>query len=457
MPTELWSKTNLNFMLQKKNTTEKECKLFTASVTDLDDEGRGIAIVDGRDIFIDGALAGEQVSFYYLRKRQRQLRGRVVEITRESPERVPPVCTHAGTCGGCRLQHLNYAAQIKLKTRTLKARFSDYADVNPQQWLPALTGNPLGYRRRARLSVRYYTRDDETRVGFRSRFGGYVIALEHCPVLEERVAELIPALQVMISNMSCRDRIPQIEVSLGDSELAIIVRHLVPLTASDENLLSAFGQKHKLSIYLQAKGPDTCFCLYPDSESRLSYHVPEYNIEIFFTPADFIQVNTELNRQMIRQAMDMLDPQTDDVILDLFCGLGNFSLPMAGKSACVIGVDFSESLIQCASLNAQHNRSNNAQFIQANLADEASGEFWKRFQPDKVILDPSRSGALEIIRQIPENGPQKIVYISCNPETLARDAACLVNDKGYTLTHAGIIDMFPHTKHIESMLVFSLK
>jgi len=280
-------------MLQNKDRIEKERKLFTVSVTDLNGEGQGIASVDGSNIFIDGALDGEQVSFYYLRTRKRKMRGRAVEIIRESSERVPPVCTHAGTCGGCSLQHLNYPAQIELKTRVLKARLSEYANVEPQQWLPTLTGNPFGYRRRARLSVRYFTRDDETRVGFRSRFGGYVIALEHCPVLEERVAELIPALQVMISNMDCRDRIPQIEVSLGDSGIAIIVRHLVPLTSNDEQILCNFGQMHKLSIYIQAKGPDTCFCLYPDSENNLSYHLPEYNIEIFFAPADFIQVNTE--------------------------------------------------------------------------------------------------------------------------------------------------------------------
>ena len=441
-------------MLQKKAIVEKERRHFTATVSGLDDEARGIVCLDDRTVYIDGVLPGEEVAFYRLRKRQGKIQGRAVEIMAASPQRVSPACHKAGICGGCRLQHLDYASQLAFKEGVLRRWLGEYPKLHPRQWLPVLTAEPFAYRRRARLSVRYYQRDDEMRVGFRSRHGGYVLALEHCPVLEGRVARLLPSLHELIHGMSCRERIPQVEVSVGDDETALVVRHLIPLSDGDRQALCDYGQRHGLSIYVQAKGPDTCFRLFPHEAGKLAYRLSEHDIEIHFSPIDFIQVNAGVNSLMIAQALDMLAPEKDDVVLDLFCGLGNFSLPLARSCARVAGVDFSEALIQRARLNARHNGIANVEFLQADLSEGASGVLWEQHRPDKVMLDPARSGAFEILRHMPDGGPRRIVYVSCNPETLARDAACLVNEKGYDLTHAGLIDMFPHTSHIESMLVF---
>lgn len=441
-------------MLQKKNTVEKERRHYTATVTGLDDEARGIVRLDDRAVYIDGVLPDEEVVFYCLRKRQGKMQGRAVDIITPSPRRVKPACHKAGICGGCRLQHLDYTAQLDFKEGILRRRLDTYPNVRPREWLPVLTAESLGYRRRARLSVRYYARDDEIRVGFRSRYGGYVLALEHCPVLEERVSRLLPSLHDLIYGLSCRERIPQVEVSVGDEETALVMRHLTPLSAADEQALCDYGQRHAVSIYAQAKGPDTCFRLFPPEGGKLAYGLPDHDIDIDFAPVDFIQVNAGVNRLMIARALEMLAPAEGDVVLDLFCGLGNFSLPLARRCARVAGLDFSDALIRKARHNARRNGIGNAEFHQADLSEPASGGLWERFRPDKVMLDPARSGALAILKCMPDDGPRRIVYVSCNPETLARDADCLVNENGYVLTHAGLIDMFPHTNHIESMLVF---
>ena len=443
-----------NLMLQKKKTAKKPRPLLTGRVGDLDDEARGIVQVEDRCIYIDGVLPGETVTFQCLRKRQGKMQGRAMAIDMPSSLRVNPPCSQAGICGGCRLQHMDYGAQLEYKADILRRCLEVYPNVRPRQWLPVLTAAPFGYRRRARLSVRYYERDDEIRVGFRARYGGYVLALHHCPVLEDRVARLLPSLHELIHGLSCRDRIPQVEVSVGDEETALVVRHLVPLTAEDEAALRGYGQAHDLSIHVQPKGPDTCTRLSPVETHGLSYRLPGHEVEIHFTPVDFIQVNAGVNRLMVDQALDLLAPQKDEVILDLFCGLGNFSLPLARRCAHVVGADFSPALIHKAQQNARRNGIDNAIFVEADLSEDSSAVLWAEHRPHKVMLDPARSGALAILRAMPQDGPRRIVYVSCNPETLARDADCLVNEKGYAPTHAGVIDMFPHTNHIESMMVF---
>ena len=441
-------------MLQKKHTAGKPRPLYTARVLDLDGEGRGRVCADGREVYIDGVLPGETVTFQRLRKYRGKMQGRAVEISAPSPRRVTPPCAHAGVCGGCRLQHLEYGMQLEYKEDILRRHLEACPNLRPARWLPVVTAPPLAYRRRARLSVRYHARDDEIRIGFRARYGGYVLALRDCPVLEARVARLLPSLHECLQGLSCRERIPQIEVSVGDSAAALVVRHLDPLSDADETTLREYGEIHNLGIYAQPKGPDSCVPLYVPGAGILSYALPAHQVEIRFSPVDFIQVNGGVNRLMVDQALDLLAPRTNEVVLDLFCGLGNFSLPLARRCAGVVGADFCAALVERARVNARRNGLVNAEFLHADLSEEGSAALWARYNPDKVLLDPARSGALPMLRALPAHGPRRIVYVSCNPGTLARDAACLVNEKGYELTRAGLIDMFPHTNHIESMLVF---
>ncbi len=442
----------------RTNRKRQPQELFTVEVTGLGDDGRGTARLEESQVFIDGALPGETVRFHFLRRRKRSAGGRVVEVLRASPQRVSPPCAHGTVCGGCRLQHLEPGAQLQLKERVLRDHLLSCGGLAPRQWLAPLCGPGLHYRRRARLGVRYLPSRGGVLVGFRARFSSYILSLDLCHVLDRRVAGLLPALRQLLDGLSCRERIPQIEVAAGDDAAALVFRHLVPLSEEDESRLQDFGQAHDVQIYLQPKGPDTIWCLYPGPQARLSYRLPDHGVEIVFRPTDFIQVNGAVNRLMVNQALELLQPAAQDTVLDLFCGLGNFTLPLARRAGQVIGLELNPQLVQGAAANARRNGIGNAAFHEVDLRDSEAGAFWERYDPDKVLLDPARDGAMEFIKHMPrQRGPRRMVYISCNSATLARDAEYLVRVLGYTLSQAGIVDMFPHTNHAEAMAVFERK
>ncbi len=437
-------------------TVTRERPLYTAEVTALGEDGRGVAELDGRRIFIDGALPGERVRFHYLRKRKRSAGGRAVEILQSSPLRVTPPCTHADRCGGCRLQHLHPDAQLQFKEDLLREKLRAAGGLVPRRWLPAITGPRLHYRRRARLGVRYIPSRGGVLVGFRARASSYIIALRQCMVLDERVAGLMPALAELVNSMRGRDRIPQIEVAAGDEEAALVFRHLVAFDDAELERLAAFGRSHGLQIHLQPRGPDSVWCLHPGASARLSYRLPAHEVEIVFRPTDFIQVNGAVNRAMVDRAVALLEPRSEERILDLFCGLGNFTLPLARRAREVVGLEMDPLLVAGAEANARRNGLHGVRFHQVDLETQAAGEFWRRYRPHKVLLDPARDGAMPFLKHMPrgDDRPQRLLYISCNPATLARDAEYLVRVLGFRLECCGVVDMFPHTSHVEAMAVF---
>ncbi|MCV6636124.1 23S rRNA (uracil(1939)-C(5))-methyltransferase RlmD [Candidatus Albibeggiatoa sp. nov. NOAA] len=422
----------------------------------LSHDGRGIAQIEGKTIFISGALPNETVLFRYTNKQKNFDEGVTLEVLQPASNRVEPPCEHFGVCGGCSLQHLSCADQIQLKQDMLLEQFEHLGNVTPETVMPPLQANSLGYRRKARLGVRYVPKKQSVLVGFREQQSSFIADLNQCKVLHPSVGEKITALREILTQLTVRDKIAQIEVAVGDEQTALVFRNLVPLSAEDENVLCHFGETHNLLIYLQPKGIDSVYPLYPHDLplESLSYTLPNEGVSFQFAAHDFTQVNTEINRMMVQQAMDWLQPQAEDEVLDLFCGLGNFTLPLAKRAKQVIGVEGSESLVQRAKANAQAQGIFNTEYYVANLAEEPLEHIWMQRDYDKVLLDPPRSGAMEIIKALDFKQTQRIVYVSCNPSTLARDAGILVNEKGFKLVQAGVMDMFPHTAHVESMALF---
>lgn len=423
---------------------------FRAEIESLTHDGRGVARLEGKAVFIDGALPGEQVAFEYCGRQRQFDEGVAVEILQPSADRVEPRCGHFGTCGGCSLQHLAPPAQIAAKQQTLLDNLQRIGGVQPGQVLAPITAEVWGYRRKARLAVKHVPKKGRVLVGFRERRNPYVTVMDHCPVLHPRYEALLLPLSELIGGLSRPDRIPQVELAMGDETAAMIFRLLEPPTDADLAALQAFGREHDQSIYIQTGGPDTIAPLPPTEVLR--YQLPDFEVDIEFLPQDFTQVNTAINRQMITQAVDLLDVQADEKVLDLFCGLGNFSLPIARRGAAVTGVEGAASLVQRAGQNAVANGLS-AQFHTADLEADLTAEPWFAGPYDKVLLDPPRSGAAQMSTQLARLGARKVVYVSCNPATLARDAGVLC-EQGYRLTHAGVMDMFPHTAHVESMAVF---
>lgn len=424
-------------------------------VESLSHEGRGVARIDGKAAFVDGALPAERVWARYLevRKRFDELRALEVEAA-PSPDRVDPPCPHAGRCGGCSLQHLDPGAQIRFKEQTLAEQFEHFGGIEPREWAPALTAETLGYRRKARLGVRYVTKRDELLVGFREKRSHFITAIDACLVLDPRVGKRIEALKKLIRGLSVYNRVAQIEVACGDDDAALVLRHLDPLTQADREALVNFGETRELQIYLQPKGSDTVHRLWPEAgPERLYYRLPEWDLTMAFHPMDFTQVNAEINRRMIDQAMEWLAPEPDSRVLDLFCGLGNFSLPLARRGREVVGVEGDDSLVVRAMENAERNGVDNARFVATDLNADFTDEDWARQGFDRILIDPPRSGAQEVVATLASAGAARILYVSCSPATLARDAGILAG-KGYRLRRAGVIDMFPHTAHVESMALF---
>jgi 23S rRNA (uracil1939-C5)-methyltransferase len=425
-----------------------------ARIESLADDARGVARIDGKVTFVDGALPGETVRLRLRKRRRRYDTAALVEVLAPSPERVVAPCPHFGTCGGCSLQHLVPAAQIRAKQDILAQSLSHLARVAPEHWLAPLTGPVWYYRRRARLGVRYLPQKGGALVGFRERRSSYVTPLGDCPVLDGRAARLLPELKTLVESLSCPDRIPQIEVAAADAALALVFRHLTTLTDADRGALRAFAERHAVQVMLQPGGPESIEPLWPQQPAPLAYRLAEYDVTLEFGPADFVQVNAAMNAQVVAQALALLEPGPADAVLDLFCGLGNFTLPLARRAGRVLGIESDAGLVAAARANAARNGLANAGFRTADLYAEAGPAPWAGFELDKLLLDPPRSGAMAAVKRLAAARPARIVYVSCYPSTLARDSAYLVNVLGYRLAAAGVMDMFPHTSHVESMALF---
>jgi 23S rRNA (uracil1939-C5)-methyltransferase len=425
------------------------------TVESLDHEGRGVAHAEGKVVFIEGALPGETVAYSSYRKKPSYEQANATEIIRPSFMRVEPRCPHFGVCGGCSMQHLDAAAQVAVKQRVLEDALRHIGKVGAEEILPAIHGSYWGYRHRARLSARYVQKKGRMVVGFHEKRSSFVADMEQCPILPPRISALIVPLRDLIGLLSIRERLPQIEIALGGEVDVLVLRILEPLSTSDEALLRAFADRHGIRFFLQPKGPDSACPFYPESAPALSYTLPDFDIVMPFRPTEFTQVNHEINRVMVRRAVRLLDPQPGERIADLFCGLGNFTLPLARRGAHILGVEGSEGLVERARTNAAYNGlAEKAEFLQSDLFAATEGSLRQLGRFDKMLIDPPRDGAVEVVKALGEDGPQRIVYVSCNPATLARDAAVLVHGKGYRLRAAGVVNMFPHTAHVESIAVF---
>ncbi|HYR05679.1 MAG TPA: 23S rRNA (uracil(1939)-C(5))-methyltransferase RlmD [Gallionella sp.] len=434
----------------------KQETLVPAIIESLDQEGRGIAHTDGKVIFIEGALSGERVTYSSYRRKPSFEIAQVTEVLRPSPMRVEPGCIHFGVCGGCSMQHLEPSAQVAAKQRILEDSLERIGKVRPETILPPIHGLPWGYRQRARLSVRHVLKKGKMLVGFHEKRSSYVADMSRCEILPPKISKLIPLLAELIDGLSIRECLPQIEVACGDNVDVLVLRIMELLTEKDKAALRAFADAHGIQFWLQPKGPDSCYPFYPLDAPPLTYTLPEFNIEMPFAPTEFTQVNHQLNRVMVHRAIRLLDPQPGERIADFFCGLGNFTLPIARSGARVLGIEGSAALVKRAAQNAAHNGlMGNTEFSAMNLfeVDEAALAQLGKF--DKWLIDPPRDGAVELVKAIaPETAPRRIVYVSCNPATLARDAAVLVQVHGYVLKAAGVMNMFPQTSHVESIAVF---
>jgi len=425
----------------------------------LSHEGRGLTRHEGQIVFVDGALPGETVRAEFTSRRGSYAEARTLEVLNPAADRVVPVCPHFDVCGGCSLQHYASSSQLDFKETVLHERLAHAAGVADYLKLPAISGPALGYRRKARLAVRYVAKKQRVLVGFREQHSNFITDMNSCAVLEPQAAQLLPLLPVLIGAMHCREQLPQVEVAIGDAQpdahsCALIFRHLQPLDRHDLDLLLAFGAEHALDIYLQPKGPETVHRVMPaQGEERLFYTVPDFDLRLAFHPMDFTQVNAGINRQMVRRAVELLELQATDRVLDLFCGLGNFTLPLARKAAEVVGVEGVAAMVERGTENARRNQLASVRFLQADLTLPPDRHAWLKQGFDKVLLDPPRSGALEVLPAVVAARPTRIVYVSCNPATLARDAAFLA-EQGYVLAAAGAMDMFPQTSHVEAIALF---
>lgn len=428
----------------------------TAQIVNLSHDGKGIARINGKTTFIQGALPGELVEFQYTRIKKDFDEGFLLTVLESSSLRVEPKCPHYSLCGGCSLQHMSASEQIHYKEAQLLDLLSRYGHTKPQNVLPPLASVHWNYRNKARLSVRYVEKKQTAVVGFRERNNPrYITEITQCPILHAKLdADIIP-LRHLINSMEDKHCIAQIEVAAGDDEIALIFRNLTALNEADELKIQQFAEEYQYKIFLQPGGVDSVFCFYPPQSSEyLTYCLPDYQITFKFHPTDFTQVNAALNRAMVTLALQLMDLKSSDIVLDLFCGLGNFSLPMAKFCSRVFGVEGSKTMVERASMNAKMNQLANVDFYAANLDDAREVANLVQQTYNKVFIDPPRSGALEIVKQIDLLNPERIVYVSCNPITLARDTDILVNQKGYMLVKAGVMDMFPHTAHVESIALF---
>jgi len=424
-----------------------------ASVESLDREGRGVAHVDGKTVFIDGALPGEVVEYAPYRTKPSYELAQLLKVIRSSASRVEPRCPHYGVCGGCSLQHFDDTAQVAAKQRVLEDTLWHIGRVRPETVLPAVHGLPWCYRHRARLSVRMVPSKGGVLVGFRERKSTYVADMGSCEVLPAAVSELIPKLRELVGSLSLRDRLPQIEVVVGEAVTVLVLRILAQLAPADQSALRAFAEQTGVQLWLQSAGPETVLPFWPEAMPPLYYSLPEFDVRIAFVPTDFTQVNNAVNRILVRRALALLDPRPGERVGDFFCGLGNFTLPIARMGASVIGYEGSDSMVARGGENAEANGlGRECRFEVANLFDRNACAKLGAF--DKALLDPPREGAVELVKSFSDHGPRRLVYVACDPATLARDAGVLVHGRGYALRSAGIVNMFAHTSHVESLALF---
>lgn len=427
-----------------------------ATIESLDHEGRGVTHVGGKTVFIEGGLPGERVEYEVQRSRPNYEQATAVRILRSSAQRVEPRCAHFGVCGGCSMQHLDPLAQAAAKQRILEDALWHIGKLRPAIIYPAVNGPAWGYRYRARLGVRLVPSKGGLRIGFHERRSSYIVDMRECPVLPAGISALLPRLREMIAGLSIADRLPQVEIAIGDDATVFVFRNLQPFSRADEKRIAAFAAAEGIQAWMQPGGPDTAIPFDPSAERALHYTLPEFDVRMDFRPTDFTQVNVHINRLLIRRAMQLLAPRAGERIADLFCGLGNFSLPIARLGARVIGVEGSDALVARALDNARRNGLDSlTEFHAANLFEATEDSLAALGPLDKMLIDPPREGAIAVAKALGgEHSPARIVYVSCNPATLARDAAVLVREKGYVLRGAGIANMFPQTSHVESVALF---
>ncbi|MCG2583129.1 23S rRNA (uracil(1939)-C(5))-methyltransferase RlmD [Massilia sp. TS11] len=439
------------------------------TIESLDMDARGVGHLDNEDgspgkvIFVEGALPGERVRFETLRKKKNWEQGRMTELVKASSLRVEPLCPHFDHCGGCSMQHLEPSAQVAMKQRVLEDNLWHLSKVKPDQVMRPLYGPTWGYRFRARLSVRYVAKKGKVLVGFHEKKSSYVADMEDCKILPPHVARMLMPLRDLVRSLSIFEQMPQIEVAVGENVTALVLRIMAPLTPDDEVLLKAFADQWQIQWWLQPKGPDTAAPYYP-LDQELSYSLPEFGIRMPFKPVDFTQVNHHINRVLVHKALRLLEVQPSDRVADLFCGLGNFTLPLATQAREVVGIEGSTALTERALANARVNGvAHKTSFSTRNLFEVTVDDLIALGKFDRMLIDPPRDGAMalslalgELKEKRPDLLPKRIVYVSCSPSTLARDAGVLTHVAGYTLSKAGVVNMFPHTSHVESMAVFDL-
>jgi 23S rRNA (uracil1939-C5)-methyltransferase len=425
----------------------------TARIESLDREGRGVAHVDGKTIFVDGAAPGEIVEYSPYRKKPGWEAAQVVQLRTQSAARVPPRCAYFGVCGGCSMQHLDLPTQVAAKQRVLEDALWHIGRVRPEAMLRPIHGLPWGYRYRARMSARFVLKKGGELVGFHERKSSYVADMRSCEVLPPRVSALIQPLRDLIGALSIRERLPQVEVAVGEGLIVLVMRILDPPGEDDVRQLRIFAEENGVQLWLQPAGPESATPFWPLDALPLHYSLPEHGVRVAFSPTDFTQVNHAVNQLLVRSALSLLDPRPGERIIDFFCGLGNFTLPIARRDADVLGVEGNASLVARAQANAVMNGlADRCRFTTANLFE--AGACAALPACDKALLDPPREGAVELVKSFAARPPKRIVYVSCDPATLARDAGVLVQTQGYRLVAAGIVNMFPHTSHVESMALF---
>lgn len=453
---QLWNNTRLIRQVRtvgRKNQKSRQPEVVELDVHDLLHDGRGVARRDGKAIFVSGALSGERVRASIFDRHRQYDEANTLEVLSASSDRVAPRCAHFGVCAGCVLQHLDPAAQIAAKQKILLDNLERIGNVQPQQMLPALTGDPWGYRRRGRLSVRHVEKKGRALVGFRELNGKYVADVQHCHVLDPRIGMRIQHIGDLVSAMDARGSLPQIEIAIADNAIALVFRHLNPLSDADRQRLVDFARAEEIAVLLQPGNNDSVHPLWPE-QIELSFRIPHFDITLDFRPLDFIQVNAAMNERMIEHALTLLDVQPDEDVLDLFCGLGNFTLPIARQARSVVGIEGEHGLVERARHNARRNGIVNAEFHVADLSVDQRDTLWGARRYQKVLLDPARAGADKVLEWLPSKQVRRLVYVSCHPGSLARDAGILVHQHRFALKSAGVMDMFPHTAHVESIAVF---
>ena len=429
--------------------------LRTLDIESLDSEGRGVARDAGKVVFVEGALTGERVEARTIRTGSSYDQAETIRVLRQSSARREPPCPHFSLCGGCATQHADMRTQMAAKQRWLEDSLQRIGKVGADTLLPIVYGEEWGYRHRARLSVRGMPLPRGALVGFRERKSSYVVDMRQCDNLPPRISRLITPLRQLVTSLEMRERMPQVEISVGEDVDVLVLRNLDAVSEGDGAKLREFADREGVWLWLQPKGPATAAPFHPASMPALDYTLPEFGIRIAFRPTDFTQVNHGVNRILVRRVVRMLDPKPGERVADLFCGLGNFSLPLATGGATVLGIEGAEELVERARSNAVANGlAARATFECANLFEEGVGKFIAAGPFDKILIDPPRSGAAELVKALPDEWPQRIVYVSCDSATFARDAGILVSGRGFRLAAAGVVNMFPHTTHVESIALF---